>query len=69
MGLTVGLAVRSSGRSGHEGAMNVLCVLIDSLNRHYLAPYGSTEIRTPNLSSFANRALVFDQHFIGCGQG
>ncbi|MAE64508.1 MAG: sulfatase [Phycisphaeraceae bacterium] len=46
--------------------MNVLCILVDSLNRHHLEPYGATETRTPNLASFARRAMTFDGHFIGC---
>lgn len=45
--------------------MNVVMVLIDSLNRHCLEAYGPTSIRSPNLSRFAERALRFDSHFVG----
>ena len=44
--------------------MNVITVLIDSLNFHDLEPYGATHIQTPNLNRFAQRAAVFDNHFI-----
>jgi arylsulfatase A-like enzyme len=44
--------------------MNVITVLIDSLNFHSLEPYGATQVQTPNLQRFAQRAAVFDNHFI-----
>ncbi len=45
--------------------MNVILILIDSLNRHALSAYGPSHIRTPNLDSFARRAWRFDNHFVG----
>ena len=45
--------------------MNIIMVLLDSLNFHCLEPYGATHVRTPNLSRFAKRAVAFDHHFIG----
>jgi arylsulfatase A-like enzyme len=51
-----------------EGAplpRNVVLILLDSLNRHLIAPYGGTEFDTPNLARFAKRALVFDNHQTG----
>ena len=45
--------------------MNVILVLIDSLNRHYLESYGAAEGSTPNFARFARRALRFDNHFVG----
>lgn len=44
---------------------NIVLVLIDSLNRHYLSAYGSTPIATPNLSALARRAWRMDNHFVG----
>ncbi len=44
--------------------MNVITVLIDSLNFHSIEPYGATHVQTPNLQRFAQRASVFDNHFI-----
>lgn len=46
--------------------MNVILVLIDSLNRHHLAAYnGESLVSTPNLAAFAERAWRFDNHFVG----
>lgn len=44
--------------------MNVILVLIDSLNRHYLSAYVSTLIQTPNLHAFGQKAWRFDNHFV-----
>lgn len=45
--------------------LNVILVLIDSINRGALTPYGGEEFRTPNLQAFADRAWRFDNHFVG----
>jgi arylsulfatase A-like enzyme len=45
--------------------MNIILVLIDSMNRSALEAYGGTEFRTPNLNAFARRAWRFDNHFVG----
>ena len=42
-----------------------MVVLLDSLNRHLLGAYGSTEFDTPNLDRFARRALRFTEHHTG----
>lgn len=44
--------------------MNVITVLIDSLNFHALQAYQDTRVETPNFSRFAQRAAIFDNHFI-----
>jgi hypothetical protein len=44
--------------------MNIIMVLLDSLNFHCLESYGATHVQTPNLARFAKRAVTFDQHFI-----
>ena len=44
---------------------NVVIVLLDSLNRHMLGPYGSSEFETPNLDRFAARAVRFSNHRTG----
>ena len=36
-----------------ENPKNVLVVLLDSLNRHLVGAYGSTEFETPNLHRLA----------------
>lgn len=40
-------------------------ILLDSLNRHMLGCYGSTEFETPNLDRFADRARRFTNHYTG----
>ena len=45
--------------------MNAVVLLLDSLNRHMLGAYGGAEFATPNLDSFARRAVRFDRHFSG----
>lgn len=45
--------------------MNIILVLIDSLNRNDLEAYGSTECATPNIQKFAQKAWRFDNHFVG----
>ena len=45
---------------------NVVVVLLDSLNRHLLGAYGSTEFDTPNLDRFAcERATASTRHVTG----
>ena len=44
---------------------NVVVVLLDSLNRHMLGAYGSTEFATPNLDRFARRSTQFTNHVTG----
>ncbi|MEZ5375764.1 MAG: sulfatase [Acidimicrobiales bacterium] len=45
---------------------NVCVILLDSLNRHMLGSYGSTEFETPNLDRFAReRAARFTRHVTG----
>src|SRR6185436_16285163 len=40
-------------------------LLLDSLNRHLIGPYGGREFATPNLDRFAARALRFTRHYAG----
>ena len=44
---------------------NAIVVLLDSLNRHMLGCYGSTEFETPSIDRFARRAVRFDRHYAG----
>jgi arylsulfatase A-like enzyme len=44
---------------------NAIVILLDSLNRHMLGAYGGAEFATPNLDSFAKRALRFEKHYSG----
>lgn len=45
--------------------MNVIFILSDSLNRHFLPIYGNTWVKTPNIERLAERCVVFDQHYTG----
>jgi arylsulfatase A-like enzyme len=45
--------------------VNVVLVLIDSLNRHSLSAYGESGVATPNIDRVARRSWRFDNHFVG----
>ena len=45
--------------------MNVILILIDSLNRHYVSSYGCQTVKTPNIGELASRGVTFTNHFIG----
>jgi arylsulfatase A-like enzyme len=44
--------------------MNVIMILADSVNRHFLSPY-TADADTPNLQRLADRSWRFDNHFVG----
>ncbi|XDZ66614.1 sulfatase-like hydrolase/transferase [Alphaproteobacteria bacterium LSUCC0684] len=45
--------------------MKIVFVLLDSLNRNAMTPYGSTSVHTPNFTRFQQRAVTFDNHYVG----
>ncbi len=46
--------------------MNIVTILVDSLNRDALSIYNpETRVRTPNIARLAARGTVFDNHFVG----
>ena len=45
--------------------MKAVFVLFDSLCRNALGCYGSRWVRTPQFDRFAQRAVTFDNHFVG----
>ena len=46
--------------------MNIILVLVDSLNKHCLQLYNPDSVcRTPHLDKFAQQSFVFDNHFVG----
>ncbi|MDC1382942.1 sulfatase [Candidatus Puniceispirillum sp.] len=45
--------------------MKIVFVLLDSLNRNAIAPYGSKAVHTPNFTRFQQRAITFDNHYVG----
>ena len=44
---------------------NLIIVLLDSLNRHLLGAYGSSEFATPNIDRFAKQSCKFTKHYVG----
>lgn len=45
--------------------MSVICILLDSLNRHFLPAYGNDWVRTPKIDAFAERSVLFTQNYAG----
>ena len=45
--------------------MKTIFVLFDSLNRGSLSCYGGTTVPTPNFERLAQRAVTFDNHYVG----
>jgi len=44
--------------------MNVIFILLDSLNRAYIEPYGNKKVETKNLQKLAEKGVVFENHFL-----
>lgn len=45
--------------------MKTLFVILDTLRRDYLQPYGSDWVHTPNIARLAERSVVCDNHWVG----
>ncbi|NLG29174.1 MAG: sulfatase, partial [Chloroflexi bacterium] len=45
--------------------MRAILLLFDSLNRHYLPPYGNAWVHAPNFTRLAERSVTFDTAFVG----
>ena len=45
--------------------MNIVMVLVDSLTRNALSAYHPSDIDTPNIDTFAEKSVRFDNHFVG----
>jgi len=45
--------------------MKTVFVILDSLNRSAMEPYGSEFVQTPNFSRFQKKAITFDNHYVG----
>ena len=45
--------------------MKTVFVLLDSLNRKAMECYGGTYVKTPNFKRFSERAVTFDNHYVG----
>jgi arylsulfatase A-like enzyme len=49
--------------SAHDGQLNVLVLIIDSLRPDHVGAYGSPQIQTPNIDALANRGVRFNRAF------
>jgi arylsulfatase A-like enzyme len=45
--------------------MKAIVFLFDTLCRRYLPCYGNDWVRTPNFTRFADRSVIFDNHWVG----
>jgi arylsulfatase A-like enzyme len=45
--------------------VKALFVILDTLRRDYLEPYGTDWVRTPNIARLAARSVVCDDHWVG----
>lgn len=45
--------------------MKAIMVMYDTLNRHFLPPYGNKWVEAPHFSRLAEKTMVFDRSFIG----
>lgn len=45
--------------------MKTVFVPLDSLNRNAMENYGPTSVHTPNFLRFSQRAVTFDNHYVG----
>ena len=45
--------------------MKAIMVMFDSLNRRMLSTYGCTDCHTPNFDRLAQRAVTFDNCYVG----
>lgn len=43
---------------------NVILILLDSLNRHFLPIYGNNWVKASNIERLADRSIIFDQHYM-----
>jgi arylsulfatase A-like enzyme len=45
--------------------VKALFVVLDTLRRDYLEPYGASWVRTPNIARLSERSVVCDSHWVG----
>lgn len=43
--------------------MNVILILLDSLNKSYIGPYENKVVEIKNMDKLAERGVVFENHF------
>lgn len=45
--------------------MKAIFIVLDTLRRDYLEPYGNTWVKTPSAQRIAQRGITFDNHWVG----
>ena len=45
--------------------MRAILVFFDTLNRHFLPPYGNNWVHAPNFKRLAEKTVIFDNHYAG----
>jgi arylsulfatase A-like enzyme len=45
--------------------MKAIFIILDTLRRDYLEPYGSVWVKTPHIARLAERSIVCDNHWVG----
>jgi len=45
--------------------LKTIMIMFDSLNRHFLPPYGCDWVHAPNFTRLAEHAVVYDKNFVG----
>lgn len=45
--------------------MKALFLVLDTVRRDFLTPYGNSWVQTPNLTRLARQGVVFDNHWVG----
>ena len=45
--------------------MKAILLMFDSLNRHFLRPYGCDWVHTPNFQRLTERSVTFDRSYVG----
>ena len=53
------------GTEPKDNAMKAIMVMYDSLNRHMLPNHGCDWTLAPNFARLAERAVTFDNHYVG----
>jgi len=45
--------------------MRAIMVMYDTLNRHFLPPYGNDWVKAPNFKRLAERTVAFTRSYVG----
>jgi N-sulfoglucosamine sulfohydrolase len=68
LALAVLLALTLPAGAAEKAPPNILLVLSDDQSWAHQGCYGNTDIRTPNIDTFAKEAMRFDRYYVGTPQ-